>query len=147
LDVTNYHVVNTGLATSGQPSADVLRGLAEQGFKTVINLRTDAEAGTAEEAEIIQSVGLRYVHVPVMPATLSLEDVATVADILDDPAAGPVLLHCASANRVGAIWTLIQAQEGRPAVEAIAEGREIGLRDGAVLDAVERLMKELEAAE
>ena len=34
----------------------------------------------------------------------SQEQVDQVAKILDDPAAGPILFHCASANRVGAVW-------------------------------------------
>jgi uncharacterized protein (TIGR01244 family) len=78
-----------------------LAGLKDQGFKTVINLRTAGEPGYVDEAKALAAQGIRYVHVPITPATFSAADVAAVRAVLDDPASGPVLLHCASANRVG----------------------------------------------
>jgi uncharacterized protein (TIGR01244 family) len=142
--IVNYQLLRPGLATAGTPSAGALATLKAQGFRTVIDLRLPEE-GTAAEKAVVEAQGLRYVSVPISPATLSPGDAAAVARVLDDPEAGPVLLHCASANRVGAVWTVIEARRGRPFEEAEAEGRRIGLKPGPMADAVRRVLGELAA--
>ena len=136
----NYRVLAPGVAAAGQPSVEGLRALEGLGFRTVINLRTEKEPGVAEEKRIVEEAGLRYVHVPVSVSSFSAADVDRVAKVLDDPTSGPVLLHCASANRVGAVWTVLQVRKGKSHPEAEAEGRTIGL-GGAMLDAVRRVVE------
>ena len=63
-----------------------------------------------------------------------------VARVLDDPAARPILIHCASGNRVGAVWTVWRVQRGRPYLEAEEEGRLVGLRNPALVAAVQRVL-------
>jgi uncharacterized protein (TIGR01244 family) len=109
------------------------------GFKTVLNLRPAGEGGPPDEPALVESQGLRYVSVPVTAATLTAADVLAVEKILDDPAAGPVLFHCASSNRVGGLWALVQARKGKSLDEALAAGRDAGMRAGPVEDAVRRL--------
>jgi uncharacterized protein (TIGR01244 family) len=128
-----------GLATAGQPSAEALRRLKEWGFKTVVNLRPPAEGTEAEEA-MVRGLDLRYVSVPVRPATFSLTDVAAVVSVLDDPRAAPVLLHCSSANRVGAVWMALQVQKGKSREQAEKEARAIGLSSSAMVEAVARVL-------
>jgi len=136
--VPHYHVVKPGLATAGQPTPEAWKQLKALGFKTVINLRTEEEGGKAEEKAVTEQ-GLRYVWVPVMPATLSAKDVETVAAILDDPAAGPVLLHCSAANRAGGLWAAVLARKGKSLDEAEAEGIKAGLSSQPMKDAVRRV--------
>jgi uncharacterized protein (TIGR01244 family) len=121
--IPNYKVIRPGLATAGQPTPEALQKLKEQGFKTVINLRSETEPGVKEEEAAVKALGLKYVSVPITPASLSQEHVDRVAKLLDDAATGPTLLHCGSANRVGAVWTVMQAQRGKSYEEAEAEGR------------------------
>jgi uncharacterized protein (TIGR01244 family) len=136
--VPNYHVVRPGLATAGQPSAESWERLKQAGFKTVINLRTEGE-GAKEEEKVVTGHGLRYVWVPVMPATLSAKDVDAVAAVLDDAGAEPVLLHCTAANRAGALWAAVLARKGKTAEEAEAEGVKAGLTSDAMKQAVRRV--------
>jgi len=136
--VPSYRVIEPGLAGAGQPSPEALARLKQMGFRTVINLRTEQE-GAAQERPLIEAQGLRYVSVPVTPATLSLADVEAVEKVLADPAARPVLLHCASSNRVGAVWAVIQARKGRSLEQAEAAGAAAGMRP-AMQDAVRRLL-------
>lgn len=137
--IPNYRLVRPGLATAGQPSAEALKQLKSQGFKTVVNLRTEGEGAKDEEA-VIRDAGLSYVWVPISPATFSLDDVKAVGKVLDDPAAAPVLLHCSSANRVGAVWTVLEAQKGKTLEAAQAEGEAIGLSSPAMKEAVRRVL-------
>jgi uncharacterized protein (TIGR01244 family) len=137
--IPNYRVIRPGLATAGQPSPQALGQLKAMGFKTVINLRTEKEGGKAE-GEPVKAAGLRYLWVPVAADTFSAADVDAVAKLLDDPEAGPILLHCSSANRVGAVWTILQVRKGKAPEEAEAEGRTIGLSSPAMLDATKRVL-------
>lgn len=138
--IPNYRLIAPGLAAAGQPSPEGFARLKEQGFKTVISLRTETEPGVKEEEEAVKGLGLGYVSVPITLANFSQEKVDQVAKLLDDAAAGPVLLHCASANRVGAVWAVIQARKGKSYEEAEAEGRRAGLTSPAMVEAVRRVL-------
>ena len=133
-----YRVIESGVATAGQPSPEALGKLKEMGFRTVVNLRTEQEGAAAERA-VVEAQGLRYVLVPVSPATFSLADVEAVETVLADAAARPVLLHCASSNRVGAVWAVIQARKGKSLAEAEAAGVEAGMRP-SMQDAMRRVL-------
>ena len=136
--IARYHVVRPDLAVSGELSPEAQKRLGDLGFRTVIDLRTERE-GTAAEAARVREQGLRYVSVPVTPETLTEKDVETVAAILDDPAAGPVLLHCASANRAGGLLAAVLARKGKSLDEAEAEGVKAGLTSAGMKDAVRRV--------
>jgi uncharacterized protein (TIGR01244 family) len=136
--IVNYRVVKPGLAVSGKISETGLAQLKALGFKTILNLRTEQEGAKAEEAAV-KAQGLRYEWVPVTPASLSLDDVAKVGRVLDDPTAAPILFHCASANRVGAVWAILQVQRGKTLEAALEEGRTIGLGHPELVEAVKRL--------
>src|SRR3972149_2701829 len=99
-----YRVIAPGIVAAGQPAAEMLPKLAAMGFKTVLNLRMPDEGGPANEQGVVESQGLRYVSVPVGPGRFGLAEVESVEKVIADPAAGPILFHCASSNRVGAAW-------------------------------------------
>jgi uncharacterized protein (TIGR01244 family) len=135
----NYTVMAPGVAGAGRPTADGLAALKAQGFRTVVDLSTSAEPGVAGEKGAVEAQGLRYVSVPVSPSTFSAADVDAVKAVLDDAAAGPVLVHCASANRVGAVWAVIQARSGMPIDDAIADGKRVGLASASMTEAARRV--------
>lgn len=137
--IANYRLMEPALATSGRPSVDGLRQLSTMGFRTVVSLLSPAE-GAAAEKEVVEAQGLRYVSVPISAETFGQADVDDVARVLDDPAARPILLHCASGNRVGAVWIVWRVQRGRPYPEAEEEARTIGLHHPALLDAARRAL-------
>jgi uncharacterized protein (TIGR01244 family) len=145
--IPNYQLLESCVAAAGQPSAETLGRLKDLGFETVINLRPVGEAPVvAEEKTIVEAQGLRYVSVPVTPATFSAEDVESVRKVLEDPGTGPVLLHCASANRVGAVWGILVRQRGRTLEEAEAEAAKAGLSSEAMKEAFRRIAAEAPSA-
>jgi uncharacterized protein (TIGR01244 family) len=141
-DIPNYRVIHPGLAFGGQPSPETLKSLGDMGFRTVVNIRT-AREGAPEEGPIVRALDLDYVWVPVSPGTFSLEDVEAIERVLEDPDAAPVLLHCASSNRVAAVWAVIQAREGRTLEEAEAAARATGLHSPSMWEAVLRVLEEV----
>ena len=142
--IPNYTRVRPGLAVSGKPSADALARLNQQGFKTVIDLRSQSE-GLAEEKASVEAQGLRYVSVPMTAASFTLADALKVKGVLDDPASGPVLLHCAAANRAGGVLAVIEAKNGKSLEQALEEGRKAGLRSDSMVEAVKRVLAEPQA--
>jgi uncharacterized protein (TIGR01244 family) len=134
-----YRLLGEGLAVAGQPSDEALARLGEMGFRTVVNLRTEKE-GAAGQRAVVEAQGLRYVWIPVTPESFSLADVEAVEGVLADSAAAPVLLHCSSSNRVGAVWAVIQARKGKDPDAAVAAGRGAGLHSPPMEEAVRRVL-------
>lgn len=133
--VPNYNRALPDVGTSGAYAADAVAEVEALGFAAAVDLRGADEAGVAANAEALEAAGIRYFHIPVTTTAPSDAQVAEFARILADPANRPLLVNCASANRVGALWALYRAEQGVPAEVAVEEGRTAGLkpsREGAV---------------
>lgn len=127
----NGHAPAPGIITAAQPSAGQLTALAAAGVRTVVDLRTPAESRGFNEPATAQGAGLAYHNVPVIPGAIQDGQFDTVRQLLADTASQPVLLHCASANRVGALLIpYLMLDEQRPEDEALRIARDVGLRSG-----------------
>ena len=138
-EIPAYRLLRPDLAVAGQPSPQALARLGDMGFRTVVNLRTEKE-GAAAEGPVVEAQGLRYVWVPVTAGTFSLADVEAVGKVLDDPSAFPVLVHCASSNRVGGAFAVLESKKGKSLDEALAAGRAAGLHSPQMEAAVRRVL-------
>ncbi len=115
---------------AGQPSADQLASLAQEGVRTVINLRAPDEPVEFDETREAERLGLRHVSIPIAgPKDLTPENLARFSrELADARSAGGVLVHCASANRVGAMLALDEGlSNGKSAADALSLGRAAGL--------------------
>jgi uncharacterized protein (TIGR01244 family) len=126
--INNYYRVRPDVATAGQPSDQALADIKKAGFKTVINLRTEEE-GSLEEKPKVEALGLEYHNIPIGNDGISKEQVALFEKILGDSASRPVFVHCASSNRVGAMWFIHQVLgEGKDEASALEEAKKAGLK-------------------
>lgn len=116
-----------GILVGGQPSPEQFETLAKLGYGTIVNLRTPGEKGNTDPA-LIESLGMRYVTIPIGGAeTLTEQNARKLAEVLDD-SEGPVVIHCASSNRVGGLLALKAFYvDGKSPEEALALGREAGM--------------------
>ncbi len=113
--------------STGQPDAKLLERAAAAGYVGVIDLRTPGEDRGYDEAAVAASLGLDYVALPVAgPAGVTFDNAAALDRALAGMD-GPVLLHCASGNRVGALVALGAKAGGATDEEALAAGRAAGL--------------------
>ncbi|MBP6597371.1 MAG: hypothetical protein KA196_07630 [Arenimonas sp.] len=126
--IANLHWVTDGLFAAGQPGPDDWAKLGGAGVRSVVNLRTAAEQFGMAERELVEAAGLAYAQVPVADgAALGAAVVAQVHRALSTLPA-PCLVHCASANRVGAVLALRSAWHLGATPEAALEvGRRAGL--------------------
>ena len=128
--LSNYTQVDAVVACGGATEISALDGLKKDGFKAVINLRTATEPGANidENRARAEALGLKYLHIPFnagAPENKTFDDfLAAIADRSNQP----VYIHCASANRVGAVWLAKRVlQDGWAADKATEEARLVGL--------------------
>jgi protein tyrosine phosphatase (PTP) superfamily phosphohydrolase (DUF442 family) len=118
-----------GVATSGQPAAQAWEGLAQAGFKSVIDLRAEDEPRGHDEQREVERARLAYLALPVTHDTMADRHFDQLRALLRDPRNRPALVHCASANRVGALLLpYLALDEHRPVEEAHRAALEIGMR-------------------
>jgi protein tyrosine phosphatase (PTP) superfamily phosphohydrolase (DUF442 family) len=105
--IRNYRKVGDQLITGGQPTEQQLRDAADEGVRTVINLATlDPRYALADEAGLVQSLGMAYHHIPVDWENPLPSDFAAFEQVIQTLPAGTTLIHCAANYRVTAFYAL-----------------------------------------
>ncbi len=128
--VTNFTRVDATVACGGATEVATLDALKKDGFKAVINLRMANEPGVNLEQNQARAkdLGLNYVHIPFSGGSPDPKAVDTFLDTIANQANQPVFVHCASANRVGAMWLVKRVMQDNYTVEkATTEAKAIGL--------------------
>jgi uncharacterized protein (TIGR01244 family) len=117
-----------GILTGGQPTVAQFERAASVGYRTVVNLRTAFEGGVWDEASKAAELGMEYVSIPVaFGSGVTSENADRLLRSIADPARYPVLIHCGSADRVGALFAIAAADAGEDTERAIAIGRRAGM--------------------
>ena len=116
------------LVLGGTPAPEELAAFARDGFKTVIDLRGPTEPEYAEHKARVEELKMTWIGLPVAGADgVTFANAAAMVELLEQ-AEGPTILHCASGNRVGALFALaVGAIPGTSVDEAIAYGQARGL--------------------
>ncbi|MFH1303956.1 MAG: protein tyrosine phosphatase family protein [Planctomycetota bacterium] len=114
---------------AGQPVPGDFDLIQKAGVKTVINLRPLSEL-TWDEGSYLKMRELDYIHIPFRaPETLTPEVFDQCRKLLNDKTKRPLVLHCASANRVGAIWLAYRVlDDGLSFDDALKEAKQVGLK-------------------
>ena len=128
LSMYNATAFDQQIITGGQPMISDFKKFADNDVKLVINLRGEGEFEGFDEQQVVEGLGIKYVHIPVSGgAGISLENANKLAAALAEQD-GKVVLHCASGNRVGALLAINAFQQGKlTEQEAIALGQKAGL--------------------
>lgn len=115
--------------TGGRVDANALLAAKEAGVSRVIDLLPEHERGGFDESAACAAIGLAYVNLPIVGAAdLCREKVAEFDRLLAQATQQTVLVHCASGNRVGALFALRAAWlQGLPLPRAMQIGRNHGL--------------------
>jgi len=129
LNLLNERHPTDTLWTSGAVAPEQFEALAAAGVKRVINLRPRAEQGEFDEAATASACGMAYANLPIAgPHELTLDNVKAFDALLAETGDEGTIVHCASNNRVGALFALRAAWiHGASAEDALAIGRAHGL--------------------
>ncbi len=144
-DMQPVHVLGD-VYLAGQPTPADLPLFREHGIKTVITLRKTAEVPW-DEAAAVTKLGMKYVQVPFQdPSELRPEVFEKVLKVLRDKKRGPTVLHCGSANRVGAIWYAYRVLDDKLTPEAaLQEAKVVGLRTPAYFEKAQAYVKKVQS--
>ena len=129
IDIRNAYRAFPGILTGGQPSSAQLHTAKQAGYKTIVNLRPEYEHRGQVEAASVKAAGMRYIHIPVAGAEgISFKNSELLREALADINNYPIMVHCASGNRVGALFALDAFRHNKlTAEQAIAVGHKSGL--------------------
>ena len=111
----------------GQPTPAQLERARDLGYKTVINLRQPEEKDNTDP-ELVRYLEMTYVSLPIGgPSDITHEKARALADALE-ATESPVLVHCASGNRVGGLFAMKAFYvDGMSPEEALAVGKAAGM--------------------
>ncbi|HET9049559.1 MAG TPA: protein tyrosine phosphatase family protein [Chiayiivirga sp.] len=119
--------LKTGLWVGGQPDQAQLAQFAKGGGAVVIDLRMPDEDRGLDEAKAVADLGLSYVSLPIDSHTGITADNARALHEALAAATGPVLLHCRTGNRVGALLALDAVAQGSSREQALDLARRAGV--------------------
>lgn len=125
-DVINYNRAAPQVGTAGRLEGNAVAEAKQLGFRSILDLRGPDE-GLEPEQRAAAEVGITYINIPVTERAPTPAQVRAFAEAIENPANLPVLVHCQSSNRSGAMWALYRAYKGIPPEIAIEEGRTNGL--------------------
>lgn len=122
LQAPNVVAISPQVVTSGQPTAEALSRLAEQGFNAVIYLApptvSDAIPG---EREIVTGQGLEFVNIPIPFGEPTEADFAQFVETMNRLRDRKVLVHCQVNMRASTMTFLYRVIVGREAPGAAYE--------------------------
>ena len=122
--------ISDQVTVGAQPSEDQLQQLGKQGFKSVVNFRTEGEEdqplSPKAEGEKVKAAGMTYLHVPVAMKSMGPEQVDQFREKYAS-LAKPVFAHCKSGKRAGAMVMMHMAiEQGMSGEQTLQQAEKMG---------------------
>ncbi len=129
INIPNAKTPLPNVLTGGQPTPKQIEQAQAAGYKTIINLRTANENGTWDEASKAKELGMHYINIPIAGENgLSKENANALMSAIQKHADHPVMVHCGSGNRIGALFAIdAKFNKNQTTKEAIETGVNSGL--------------------
>lgn len=112
-----FRALDDKIMVSPQIPLEAIDAARDRGVTLIVNNRPDGEDPAAPQGDEIEAAaraaGLDYVAIPVTHSGFSANQVLAMRAALDN-AAGKVLAYCRSGTRSTLLWSLAEAQAGRP---------------------------------
>ena len=129
-DVPRVLCLDGSFTTGGQPTEQAYAKAAAGGFHSVLSLRTANEGvDLARERSLVEKNKMRYFNIPVVSSAPRSEQADEFLRLVKEKSNHPILINCASANRVGAFMMIFRVLgQGWAEDKALQEAIKIGLR-------------------
>ncbi|MCH1600473.1 MAG: protein tyrosine phosphatase family protein [Pseudomonadales bacterium] len=93
--ITNFRQYSATFASAGQPTADQLQAIADQGFERIVYIAfTNNTNALPDEDQIVKGLGMEYMQVPVDFSNPLPDDFYAFADSMQRNTGKKTLLHC-----------------------------------------------------
>ena len=108
-DIFNFLELTPATATAGQPTEAQLFSIKTAGYRLIVNLAPGThENALPNEKEIVESLGIEYIHIPVKFDRPTIEDFGHFCDVMELNRDQQVFVHCAANLRVASFMYLYQ---------------------------------------
>jgi protein tyrosine phosphatase (PTP) superfamily phosphohydrolase (DUF442 family) len=102
-ELYNYKFFHEKLSSSGMPTAEQMKTVAEAGVQLVINLAPhDVQHAIPNEAELVNSLGMQYINIPVNWGTPTKDGLNIFMDAMDANQDKKIHVHCEANFRASA---------------------------------------------
>jgi protein tyrosine phosphatase (PTP) superfamily phosphohydrolase (DUF442 family) len=106
-EIYNYLKLSEAIATAGQPTPEQFTAIRDTGYQLVINLAMpNSPKALPNEREIVEGLGLRYIHIPVEWENPSLQDALDFFATMQANTDQRIFIHCIANMRVSAFMYL-----------------------------------------
>ncbi|KAA5542610.1 phosphatase [Roseiconus nitratireducens] len=122
--------INDQITVGPQPDETEIATLVDDGFKSVVNFRTDGEdeqpISPDTEQRLVEAAGLRYLHLPVSMKSMDPKLVDEFRSQLE-ALPKPVFAHCKSGKRAGAMTMMhVAAEQGMSGEQTLQKAQQMG---------------------
>jgi uncharacterized protein (TIGR01244 family) len=105
--IRDYRQLSERIATAGQPTQEELAAIARTGYEVVINLDvSDSSYALEGEGSLVRSLGMDYVHIPVVWEQPTRADLERFLEIMEARQDERLFVHCAANRRVSVFMAL-----------------------------------------
>ena len=106
-EIYNYMDLNETLSSSGMPTAEQMKSVAEAGTQVVINLAPhDVAHAIPNEGELVESLGMEYLNLPVVWRAPERETLIRFMDAMKARQDKKIHVHCEANYRASAFIML-----------------------------------------
>jgi protein tyrosine phosphatase (PTP) superfamily phosphohydrolase (DUF442 family) len=106
-DIYNYLKISESVATSGQPTKEQFSAIKDSGYQTIVNFALPTSTNALpDEKQVVENLGMQYVHIPVIWENPTLEDLEQFFSVMKANADQKIFVHCAANMRVSAFMYL-----------------------------------------
>ena len=144
-DIFNFLAIDDSLSTSGQPTESQLSELAKEGYEVIINLalHDDPRYSLPDETAHVESLGMRYIHIPVQFDAPLKSDLVAFFEAMESNKGKRIHIHCAANMRVSAFLGLcFLIRERKTKEEAFEPMRSIWKPDAVWSSFIDSMMRE-----
>lgn len=102
-DIYHYQFLNEKLSSSGMPTVEQMKEIAEAGVQVVINLAPhDVQSAVVNEGKLANSLGMEYINIPVTWRAPETSALTQFMDAMDRHAEKKIHIHCEANYRASA---------------------------------------------
>ncbi len=132
---------------SGVTTTTGLEALQSRGVQTVLDLRLPEQV-EPDFAEIVRNLGMNYLALPMQSTAMTAGQARAFLEAMRKHDHQPLLIHCKSGNRSGAMFGVYVAAERKLDVDAaITQARQAGLRSDELTEDVRSYLLRLNGSE
>ena len=106
-DIYNYLFLEEKLSSSGMPTAEQIKSVADAGVSVVINLaQTTSQGALPDEGPLVESLGMKYIQIPVDWNNPTQQDLEEFFSAMDEYKEEKKLVHCQANFRATGFVTM-----------------------------------------